>query len=327
MKGNVVRIENVIALTHVYPKLEDLKKDFLALRRKKDLPRVVEDIEKVMQGSKALSLGRERNFVHAYQDELKAINQDTKLNVFMALALSETLEDFSEYFKEHSDSIEKAEDLLRAMKELGIKGIGLLEHYDFSKRKYHYSLSLKKGFCYIEGITPSKRYERNAIPYSTSDSNYELVIDLDTIENGDKDDSIYSSFIFVNNLLFDKSHLPESLDRETLTKPLQEAITYHRKRKKDIDHVIELGDAVSKLDDKFKLMKTSINGNLKPEEQEDFDRGYSQIALGIQMLQAAQRKSEEELQEQYPEMTPKVLTRAKKDYHRRQEIRRIRVSF
>ena len=74
-------------------------------------------------------------------------------------------------------------------------------------------------------------------------------------------------------------------------------------------------------------MKTSINGNLKPEEQEDFDRGYSQIALGIQMLQAAQKKSEEELQEQYPEMTPKVLTRAKKDYHRRQEIRRIRVSF
>lgn len=327
MKRNIVRIENIIALTHVYPKLENLKNDFLALRRKKELPKIIEDIESARKGNTSFSLRRERNFVHAYQDELEAINQDTTLNVFMALALTDSFDDFSNYFKEHSDSIDKIEDLLRAMKELGIKRIELGEDFDFSQRKRLYSLSSKKRFYYVEGMIPSKRYERNSIPYSTLGSNYELIIDLNAMETNEQDDSIYSPIIFVNNLLFDKSHLPASLDRNTLTKPLQEAITYHRQRKKDIDHVIELGDAVSKLNDKFKLMKTSINGNLKPEEQEDFEHGYSQIASGIHMLQAAQRKSEEELQEQYPEMTPKVLTRAKKDYHRRAEFRRIRLGF
>jgi hypothetical protein len=167
---------------------------------------------------------------------------------------------FHKYIKDNKSEIKSILSLLEKLEKLGFKKIKFCENFDFSKEEYQVEAKYKYNheITYLENIEILPTYDKNIVSYKTSGSNYKMVL-KNMFGDYFMDGGVLGE-IYVNNLLFDASKLPDDINKKNFYDEIIKLKEANKKNCSTFKTSVSLSMDISDLNDIVNHIEKTIKG-------------------------------------------------------------------
>ena len=218
---NKKSIKELISLINILDSYEAFKKDLELLIKVEYNRDIISDLYNISMGNHLIGRRKIKDFYKKYKDIIDVVNGVMPISIFInsnynakgELYTNSPLNYYYKYFLKHKEELPQILRVLLKLKNLGFKEITLDENINYTENIYNYSTSYPI-FNYLENIKIIPNYQDHIIKYTTTSSNYCIIINCDLFLNS------YRLEISLNSLTFDPSKLPDIIDYDLLVNEL-----------------------------------------------------------------------------------------------------------
>ncbi len=323
-KNYSIQTRNLIALCHIINDYEEFERRLLEYISPKYNRDFVADLFDISYKKKhKLGARKAKQFYNENKAIIDTINRYSNISMFINLSYGfhgekeEEFQFFYKYISEHKDELDKILAILEKLKKLGFDKIEFNEELDFTKDKHYVyprfrSNILDMEFTDNQEVIPT--YKSDVVEYKSTGSNY--LMKLGTFFD---DFSEYGRKIFLNNLTFDPSRLPDKISKESLFDTLLDQADAVKEKRTKIRSSVDLGVSISDLEKQyFKSSKTIARLN-DVKNKEELIEVLNRIKAEIETLKLLSSKHDESVTAQEPELSKEVLDSEKHQYLLRRE--------
>ena len=214
-------IDSLIALCHILDDYENFNEKLSNLLTMESKKNIAYDLSAISNGKIVFGLVKIKNFYNENKLVIDTINNFYNISEFIytnydsngQLKEMSDLNFFYKYFLDHKDELNIIISVLEKMKVLGLYNLQFGEEINFTDKKYDVYTDFNKNFriSYLENMKIIPNYQEEVVKYTTTGSNYEIVV-TSYINKNIK----YSGTIIVNNLLFNPNNLPKEISKEVI---------------------------------------------------------------------------------------------------------------
>lgn len=278
-------------------------------------------LQTLAEGNNLFSIGKKRKIKGFYNENKEVIDKLNKINCeglikdynLFASFIKETLiyrkkeyQPLCEYINRNKEKKEKILAVLNRLQELGFEDIKFDESADFTQKVYETKYKeiarpINRTIMYCENMEYILSYG-DIIKYRTAKSNYRI-----------KNDTHYiGPRIELNNLTFDPSSLPESIEYNYLYNKIlaivneQEHISYTSV----INSGLALNDIEKELENiknKIDMINLLVNKLQSLEEREKLKEALLYMNLEIARMKQIETQSKKDFFSENPQISEEVL--------------------
>ena len=241
MKKNItykVNTKNLLALCHILDDYKVFSTKIDEISKSKEFP--ISDMVKIVT----------RNFTFNYE-MVKFYNEnkqiiDTILNytyIYDFIIHKKELDDIYNYLIKHQDKLNKIIPLITKLDNLKIKTIEFDESLDFTDKIYNLDTAFNYNFeyYYLDNMEILPTYDSQQVNYKTNNSNYEIEISRNLIND------IICNSIRVNSLWFDSNKLPDVITIESTFNKIVALASTVKPDQKSLKNIIDLDMAMENI--------------------------------------------------------------------------------
>ena len=287
-KAISIETSNLIALSYIIDEYDSFCEDFKQLViRSRDIQYTVSNIQTLLEGAKRFIDKRIKQFFDKYCDQIRSINNHVPFANFMYDIFTDIgtpandIKAFHDYLASHRDEAYKILDILYKVNKLGIGVIELDENADFTSTIYDINRVYfkNKNLYYVENIKPVPAYTQEYIRYTSSSSNYEIIL----APSFDKD--VASPLgIRVNSLLFEPERLPSRLTKEVVFDSIVELARLTDKESSAIRKSVDLNIGLMDLEKAYYALAKTSSENDSISTDKDLVLSLKRIRESIDIL-------------------------------------------
>ena len=315
------RTNHLLTLCEILDDYESFCTDLESLVKTKNNRKLVNSIYNAMQKKTSIGSNRYKDFIEKHKHTLEIMYTYSTINYFTMIVFDEhgkrrenLSEDyFYQYIQKHKNDLETIRKVILKIKDLEIDTINFDDELDFTKMEYEINNFNRSYFAFLENMEVKPNYLRNQIKYKTNESNYCLILEIDTIGNH-KEINKYNRCIELNNLIFDPDKLPAEITVESTFGKIRQLSEKKLVEHTEIHNSVCLSVAINDLRDYFERLKTVIKGINKIKDDEELSNLLTEIQDAILKLQLFNKNFDSQLIESYISITDELIQKEKQLY-------------
>lgn len=317
-------VNDLIVLCHIVDEFDSFNKN---LNKLMSIKNNSGKIYKLYQLSKNQKIFGERSIKKFYVENKNVIDIISKYSILSNffnvnydfqgnLRKDSHLDIFHKYILNHKDELDKILSLLGKIKDLGFDKLELAENTDFTDDEYKMNTAFmfNSEFVYLSNIKVIPNYDNNIVKYVTTGSNYKMILNkvLDSCYN-------CGHIIVVNNLLFDKEELPDTISRLNIFDTIKSLKDSQNSNCYIIKQSVDLSIGIDDLCAKYNILDKIVSKIDNFESKDELKMVLLQIKVHLDELKAISNEYEHKAIKQNSSITKEKIEEEKKLYLKKKD--------
>lgn len=235
---------------------------------------IARNLEKLIYGFQPITNQKTKDFYRKYKVILETILEFTDISTFICnnygedgLSEDSNLDYIYNFINSNKDKMDQIFSLLSNIYNLGFDTINYDEKMDFSKSTYFIDSNYDYNgeMVFLDNMELVPGYPLEKIEYKTNKSNYKIVVKKLCFGK-----MIYEKSIYLNSMLFDRTRLPNNLDKKAIFDPIVKLREDKQDLLNKLKKSVELGVALDDFNDSFTYVNSLIDSIEDENAKEEF---------------------------------------------------------